>query len=227
MAESNSTTVIDRLVRELTRLPGIGRKTAQRLVFHLLKRSPDETEALARALLALREHVRACTHCFNFAESDECPICSDPRRDRTRICVVEEPVNVAALERAGGYRGLYHVLGGTLSPLAGVGPDDLHIRELVERIKAADAAAAPEFPGAGAGAGSTDQPPPAGGIVEVILATNPTVEGEATAIHIANVLKPLQKQITRIAMGLPVGGDLEYTDDVTLARALSGRRAVD
>jgi recombination protein RecR len=194
--------VIERLVSELMKLPGIGRKTAQRLVFHMLKRPPEQAEALARALLAVREQIRACATCFNLAEAERCAICSDPRREQGRICVVEEPANVTAIERTGAYKGLYHVLGGSLSPLAGVGPDDLRIRELVERVKA-------------------------GGVEEVILATNPTVEGEATAIHIARTLKGSGARLTRIAQGLPVGGDLEYADEVTLHRALEGRREVE
>jgi len=194
--------VIERLVSELMKLPGIGRKTAQRLVFHMLKRPPEQAEALARALLAVRERIRACATCFNLAEAERCAICSDPRREQGRICVVEEPANVTAIERTGAYKGLYHVLGGSLSPLAGVGPDDLRIRELVERVKA-------------------------GGVEEVILATNPTVEGEATAIHIARTLKGSGARLTRIAQGLPVGGDLEYADEVTLHRALEGRREVE
>jgi len=193
--------VIDRLVAELMRFPGIGRKTAQRLVFHLLKRPPEETEGLARALLAVREKVRTCATCFNLSESERCEICSDPRRDRSRICVVEEPANIAVIERTGAFRGLYHVLGGALSPLAGVGPEELHIAELLGRVGA-------------------------GEIEEVILATNPTVEGEATAMHIANVLRDSGARVTRIAQGLPVGADLEYTDEVTLHRALEGRREV-
>lgn len=193
---------IERLVGELTKLPGIGRKTAQRLVFHLLKRSPADTEALATALLAVRERVRTCSVCFNFSEAELCAVCADSKRDGTRICVVEEPANVAVIDRAAAYRGLYHVLGGALSPLAGVGPDDLHVRELLERVRV-------------------------GGIEEVILATNPTVEGEATAIHIAALLRPLGVRVTRIAQGIPVGSDLEYTDDVTLLKALEGRRDLD
>jgi recombination protein RecR len=194
--------VIEKLVAELMKLPGIGRKTAQRLVFHLLKRSPGEAEALARALLAVREQIRTCATCFNLAEADQCTICADPRRDRSQICVVEEPANVAAIERSGAFRGVFHVLGGALSPLAGIGPDDLHVRELSERVEA-------------------------GGVSEIVLATNPTVEGEATAMHIAQVLRGSGVRLTRLAQGLPVGGDLEYTDEVTLHRALEGRREVE
>ncbi len=201
---SEADTAIERLTAELMRLPGIGRKSAQRLVFHLLKRPAAEAQALAAALLAVRERVRACSVCFNFAEEELCAICADPGRDRSRICVVEEPANVGVLERSGAFRGLYHVLGGVLSPLSGVGSEDLHVRELVERVRGAE--------------------PP---VAEVVLATNPTVEGEATAIHVAAALKPAGVHVTRIAQGLPVGADLEYTDDVTLLRALQGRRDVD
>jgi len=190
---------LDRLVAELMRLPGIGRKTAQRLVFHLLKHSPEEAENLARALLAVRERIHACAECFNLSEGERCEICSDPRRERNRICVVEEPANVAVIERTGAYRGLYHVLGGTLSPLAGIGPGELHIEQLVARVAR-------------------------GGVEEVILATNPTVEGEATAMHIASTLSAAPLRVTRLAQGLPVGADLEYTDEVTLHRAIEGRR---
>lgn len=193
---------VERLVSELMRLPGIGRKTAQRLVFHLLKRPPEEAENLARALVAVRERIRACAECFNLSEGERCEICADPRRERNRICVVEEPANVAVLERTGAYRGLYHVLGGALSPLAGIGPAELHVDPLVERVGR-------------------------GGVEEVILATNPTVEGEATATHVASVLRSFGVRVTRLAQGLPVGADLEYTDEVTLHRALEGRRVIE
>ena len=201
---SEADTAIERLTAELMRLPGIGRKSAQRLVFHLLKRPATEAAALAEALTALRERVRACSVCFNFAEGELCSICSDAGRDRSRICVVEEPANVGVIERSGAFQGLYHVLGGVLSPLSGIGPEDLHVGELVERVRGAS--------------------PP---VAEVVLATNPTVEGEATAVHVAAALRSTGVRVTRIAQGLPVGADLEYTDDVTLLRALQGRRDVD
>jgi recombination protein RecR len=190
---------IERLILELTKLPGIGRKTAQRLSFHLLKTAPEEVEHLARALLELRQRVRFCRDCFNLSEEELCSVCADPRRDRGLLCVVEEPSNVLALERTGVFRGLYHVMGGALSPLRDVGPDELHMAELIERVKR-------------------------GGFTELILATNPDVEGEATAVYLARLLKPLGVNVTRLAQGLPAGGDLEFTDDLTLKRALEGRR---
>lgn len=190
---------VERAVAELCKLPGIGRKTAQRLVFHLLKSPPEEVQALADALTALREGVRLCSVCFNLADRELCPICGDPRRERGLICVVEEAANVMVVERTGAYRGLYHVLGGSLSPMRDVGPDDLRIRELAERVGR-------------------------GEVREVVLATNPNVEGEATAVYVSRLLKPLGVQVTRLAQGLPAGGDLEFTDDLTLRRAFEGRR---
>lgn len=192
---------IEGLVAELSRLPGIGRKTAIRLTYHLLKRSPEEIRRLATALDTVAERVHACARCGNLTEAEACEVCADPRRDRTLICVVEEASDIPAIERAAEFRGLYHVLGGRLSPLEGVGPDDLNIGALLGRIED--------------GGERT---------VEVIIATNPSVEGEATGIYLQKLLKPLGIRVTRIARGLPVGGDLEYADGVTIAEALAGRR---
>ena len=189
-----------RLVEALTRLPGIGRKTAQRLSFHLARSPRTEVEDLAEALRAMAERLRPCTRCFNLAEADLCPVCADPRRDASTICVVERASDLPAIERTG-YRGLYHVLGGALSPLGEIGPEDLAVEPLVERVRG-------------------------GGVHEVILACNPTVEGEATAHYLARALLPARVRVTRIAQGLPVGSDVEYTDQATLARALAGRREV-
>lgn len=190
---------LERLVGELARLPGVGRKTAQRFAFHLLKAPPAEVDALVASLVDLRTKLRLCATCFNIAEAESCPICADPRRDRGSVCVVEQAVNVLAIERTSSFAGLYHVLGGALSPLKDVGPEDLKIRELLDRIHSA-------------------------GIREVILATNPNVEGEATAVYLARLLKPLGVPTTRLAQGLPAGADLEFTDDVTLRRAFENRR---
>lgn len=190
-------TVLETAVVELSKLPGIGGKTAQRLAFYLLKVPRSEVEVLARALLALKDKIRSCSQCFNLTEGDPCAICANAKRDRTVICVVEEANDVLALEKTGEFRGLYHVLGGALSPMDGIGPDDLRVPELIRRLK--------------------------DGIAEVILATNPNTEGEATAIYLYNQMKPLDVKVSRIARGLPVGGDLEFTDEVTLSRALSGR----
>ncbi len=191
---------IERVIHELGKLPSVGRKTAQRLAFHLLKLAPEEVASLGQAILELRDRVGLCETCFNLADAERCPVCSDPRRDTTLLCVVEEPTNLVALERTGVYQGLYHVLGGSLSPLKDVGPDELRIKELVTRIHD-------------------------GEFVEVILATNPNVEGEATAVYIARLLQPVGVPVTRLAQGLPAGGDLEYTDDLTLRRAMEGRRS--
>ena len=190
---------LEQAVTALSKLPGIGRKTAQRLVFHLLKAPAGEAEELARAIGELRARIRLCARCFNLADAEACPICADPRRDETLVCVVEDAANVMALERGGAFRGLYHVLGGSISPLKDIGPDDLRVRELVERLRE-------------------------GTFREVILATNADVEGEATAVYLSRLLKPLGTQVTRLAQGLPAGGDLEFTDDLTLKRALDGRR---
>lgn len=191
--------VIDDLTSELARLPGIGRKTAQRLVFHLLRQPHDQSRRLAESLVALVDRVRTCERCRNLTESPLCDLCADPRRDGQLICVVEEASDIASIERAGEFRGLYHVLGGRLSPLDGVGPADLSIDALLARM-------APE------------------GVREVILATNPSLEGEATALYVQRQLAALSVRVTRIARGLPVGGDLEYADGVTIAQALSARR---
>jgi recombination protein RecR len=179
----------------------VGPKTAQRLAFHLLKQPPGEVEELAAALVELKARVLHCSHCFNITEQDPCRICDDPGRDGAVICVVEEPNDLLAMERTGEYRGRYHVLLGALSPLDGVGPDEIKVRELLQRVERE-------------------------GVREVILATNPNVEGDATALYLAKLLRPLGLSVTRIARGLPVGGDLEYADEVTLARALEGRRAM-
>jgi recombination protein RecR len=192
---------IEDLTGELARLPGIGRKTALRLTYHLLKQPPEQSRRLADALLALAERVRPCARCFNLTEEELCAICRDPRRDAALICAVEEAADIGAIERAGEFRGQYHVLGGRLSPLDGVTPDDLTIPQLVRRV--------------------------AGGEVrEVILATNPSLEGEATALYVQRQLAAYPLRVTRIARGLPVGGDLEYADGVTIAQALTARRAM-
>ncbi|HSY82271.1 MAG TPA: recombination mediator RecR [Gemmatimonadaceae bacterium] len=190
---------IDDLTIELAKLPGIGRKTALRLTYHLLKRPADQSRRLAEALLTLADRVRHCDRCHNLTEDAVCAICLDPRRDPSLMCVVEEAADIGAIERSGDYRGTYHVLGGRLSPLDGVGPDDLTIAALAKRVAA-------------------------GGIKEVIVATNPSLEGEATALYLQRQLVPLGVTVSRIARGLPVGGDLEYADGVTIAQALSARR---
>jgi recombination protein RecR len=191
---------VDNLVAQLTRLPGIGSRTAQRLAFHLLSAQRDEALALAGAIADVKERVRFCRDCGNLTEDELCGICLDPRRDRTVVCVVEQPVDVISLERTHEYRGLYHVLGGSLSPLDGVEPEHLRIDELLRRVTA-------------------------GEIAEVVLATNPNMTGEATAAYLADRLRG-RATVTRLASGLPVGGDLEYADEVTLGRALAGRREI-
>jgi recombination protein RecR len=192
---------IEDLTGELSRLPGIGRKTALRLTYHLLKQPPEQSRRLADSLVALAERVRPCARCFNLTEDELCSICRDPRRDAALICAVEEAADIGAIERAGEYRGQYHVLGGRLSPLDGVTPDDLTIPQLVHRVSG-------------------------GEVREVILATNPSLEGEATALYVQRQLAPYTLSVTRIARGLPVGGDLEYADGVTIAQALTARRAM-
>ena len=189
-----------RLIEELQRLPGIGPKGAQRLAFHILKTPRETTDRLADAVREVKERVTYCSSCNNITEADPCAFCSNPGRDRGVICVVEEPPNVAAIERTREFKGVYHVLMGALSPLQGIGPDDLKIKGLLARVS--------------------------NGVVEVILATNPNVEGEATAIYLARLLKPLGVKVTRIAMGVPVGSDLEYADEVTMHKAMEGRREV-
>jgi recombination protein RecR len=190
---------VARLIEALQRLPGIGPKTAQRLTFFMLKRPVAEVRDLAESLVAVKERIVSCSSCFNVTDQDPCRICGDPARDPALLCVVEEPNDLLAMERTGEYKGHYHVLLGALSPLEGIGPDDLKVRELLTRLEA-------------------------GGTTEVILATNPNVEGEATALYLVKLLRPLGVRITRIARGLPVGGDLEYADQVTLTKALEGRR---
>jgi recombination protein RecR len=187
------------LIDELAKLPGIGRKTAQRLAFHLLKIDAAAAKKLASSIVVMKDTVRFCPKCFNFAAEDLCEYCSDPRRDDAIVCVVEEAPDIVSIEKTGEFRGRYHVLGGAISPIDGIGPDDLHLQELLTRI-------------------SSD------GVREVIVATNPNVEGEATAMYLARLLVPVGVKVTRIASGLPVGGDLEYADEVTLGRALQGRR---
>ena len=190
---------ISRLIAELSRLPGIGQRTAQRLAFHLLRAEDDEALELAEAIREVKEKVGLCEACFNLAEGSRCRICEDGRRDRSLICVVEEPADVIPFERTGEFRGLYHVLGGALSPIDGIDPEDLKIAELLERVD--------------------------GEVSEVVLATNPTTTGEATALHIAEALRDREVTVTRLASGLPVGADLEHADEVTLGKALAGRRA--
>ena len=193
---------VEKLVDELTRLPGVGRKSAQRLAFHLLKVSRDEALSLAEAIRSIKEDVRSCSVCGNFTEDDPCLMCRDARRPRDVLCVVEQPMDVLAVEASGGFRGQYHVLRGALNPLEGIGPDDLRARELVERVKS-------------------------GEIKEIILATNPNPPGEATAHFLADLLNPFPVRVSRIARGIPVGGDLEYADQATLARAFEGRKEMD
>jgi recombination protein RecR len=197
---------VARLIESFSRLPGIGPKTAQRLTYHLLRAPDAEARALARALVAVRDEVVFCERCFNISDAPVCPICRDPGRDNGRLCVVEEPLDVLAIDRTGEYRGRYHVLHGAISPIDGIGPERLKIRELLARV---DEAAAE-----------------GNRVEEVILATNPTLEGEATAMYLNERLEGHVVSVTRIARGLPVGGDLEYADDVTLIRALQGRRAI-
>ncbi len=203
---------VEALVEQLTKLPTVGRKTAQRLTSYVLKMPREEVVELARALVAVKDRVKYCSVCFNVTDHDPCPLCASDRRDHATVCVVEEPNDVMALERAGEFRGVYHVLGGVISPLDGVGPDDLHVRELVARVAAS---LAPPEEGAAAAP-----------IQELILAMNPNVEGDTTAYYLSQLLKPFGVRITRIARGLPIGGDLEYADEATLMRALEGRNPV-
>ena len=194
--------VIQNLIDELGRLPGVGPKGAQRIAFHLLAADPEEARKLAAALLEVTERVKFCRTCGNVAEEDQCRICLDPRRDPSIICVVEEPKDVAAVEKIREYRGRYHVLGGAISPIDGIGPEELRIKELMTRLSD-------------------------GTVTELILATDPNLEGEATATYLARLVKPMDVRVTRPASGLPVGGDLEYADEVTLGRAFEGRRLLD
>ena len=189
---------LEKLIEEFSNFPGIGKKTAQRMAFFVLKQRKEESEALAQAILEVKSKVRYCTICFNITEDDPCAICQDVKKDRSTICVVEEANDVVALEKVNQYKGLYHVLGGVLSPLDGIGPEDLKVKELLSRLKDKQ-------------------------IKEVILATNPSTEGEATAIYLSKLIKPLGVKVTRIARGLPAGGELEYADQTTLANALEGR----
>ncbi len=197
----NSLRCVATLVKELSRLPGIGEKTAQRLAFYILKLSRVDAEALARSILEVKEKVRICSRCFNITEEDPCHICRDSGRTESQICVVEEPHDLLAIEKAGVFKGKYHVLQGSLSPLDGRGPDDIRVRELLARLKG-------------------------NGVDEVIIATNPNNDGEITAHYLVKVIKPLGVKITKIAQGIPMGGDLEYTDNVTVRRAVEGRREV-
>jgi recombination protein RecR len=190
---------IQDLVDELNRLPGIGPKSAQRLAFHIVKAASQDAKRLAEAIVQAKERVRFCRECFGVSEGELCRFCADPTRDTTVVCVVEEPKDVSALERTGAIKGRYHVLGGAISPMQGIGPDDLRVQELLDRVGR-------------------------NGVGEVILATNPNLEGNATAMYVAGLLKPLGVRVTRLASGLPVGGDLEYADEVTLGQALEGRR---
>lgn len=187
------------LIDEFAKLPGIGPKTAQRLTFHLLRRPDKSSEDLGKAAEKLKKDIQFCTVCCNFTDSEVCTVCSDASRDKSIVCVVSEPLDVVALEKSGSFKGLYHVLGGVISPVEGIGPDDLFIAQLLTRLKADE-------------------------VKEVIIATNPNLEGETTALYIQKLIQPIDVKITRIARGLPVGGDLEYADEITLSRALEGRR---
>lgn len=190
---------VERLITELSKLPSIGPKSAQRIAFHIVRSRPDDAYGLAEALKEVKERIKPCRRCFNLTEAEECGICRDARRDEAVICAVEDPYDIGSIERTGEYRGLYHVLGGALSPLDGIEPDDLRIAELVERVKTE-------------------------GTKEIVVATNPNTTGEATALYIAQEVEELPVRITALASGLPVGGDLEYADEVTLGRAFAGRR---
>ncbi len=194
--------VVQDLIDELGRLPGVGPKSAQRIAFHLVQADPADVRRLAHALTEVTDKVRFCSVCGNVCAEDLCMVCRDPRRDATAICVVEEPKDVVAVERTREFKGLYHVLGGAISPIEGVGPDDLRVRELLTRLAS-------------------------GEVTEIILATDPNLEGEATATYLARLLKPMGLRVTRLASGLPVGGDLEYADELTLGRAFEGRRLLD
>ncbi len=191
--------LLARLVKELVRLPGIGQKTAQRMAFHILKTDREEALRLADAIKAVKDGLAFCRQCRNIAEGELCVFCLDPKRDHSQVLVVEEPSTIYAIERAAGYKGLYHVLLGALSPLDGIGPSDIRVQELIERLKG-------------------------GGIKEVIVATNPTIEGEATSIYLTKVIRPFGVRVTRIAYGIPVGMDIEYADEVTLMKSIEGRR---
>lgn len=187
------------LIEELSKLPGVGPKTAQRLAFFILKASPDDAKKLARAIDEVKDKIRFCDECFNVTDAVKCDLCRDTGRDQAVICVVEEPRDIVALEKTGEFKGLYHVLQGAISPIDGIGPDDIRVKELLKRLDEKD-------------------------VREIVVATNPNIEGEATAMYLARLIKPLGIKVTRIASGLPVGGDLEYADEITLGRALEGRR---
>jgi recombination protein RecR len=192
---------IDQLIEALTKLPGIGRKTAARLTFHILRSSLSEAQALARAILDVKEKIRLCSTCFNLTDEDSCRVCQDEHRSKEMLCVVEGPNDLIAIENTGAFKGRYHVLHGALSPLEGVGPEDIKVKELMERLHREE-------------------------VAEVILATNPTVEGGATALYLTDLIRPLGIRVTRIAYGIPMGGEIEYSDGMTLSKALEGRREV-
>jgi recombination protein RecR len=189
---------LENLIEELTKFPGIGRKTAQRIAMFILKQPKEEVEKLVKAIIDVKEKIKYCLICFNITETDPCPICSNPKRDKSTICVVEEPMDVLAIEKTNEYNGVYHVLGGVINPLEGIGPEDLKIRELISRISA-------------------------GGVNEVIIALNPSVEGETTSMYVANLIKPFGVKVSRIARGLPIGTALEYADTATIVRAIENR----
>ncbi len=189
---------VEKLIEEFSQLPGIGPKTAERLTFYLLRSADSQIDELGRAVTQLKKNIRTCSICSNITETDPCLICSNTSRDNSLICVVEEPLDIVAIEKTGKYKGFYHVLGGVISPIEGIGPDELYVKELIERLKNKE-------------------------VKEVILATNPSIEGEATALYLQKLIRPKEVRITRIARGLPVGGDLEYADEITLVRALEGR----
>jgi recombination protein RecR len=198
---STYTPVVEDLIDKLAKLPGIGKKTAARLALHILRTSPDDAQALARSILRVKERIGLCRNCFNIAEGELCTICRNSQRDHSLVCVVEDPSDLMAIEQTGAFKGLYHVLHGAIAPLDGVGPQELKIAELLGRLQD-------------------------GGVAEVILATNPTVEGDATSLYLAKVIKPLGITVTRIAQGIPAGGDIEYVDSKTMTRSLEGRREV-
>ncbi|MFH1074249.1 MAG: recombination mediator RecR [Candidatus Firestonebacteria bacterium] len=199
--ERFSANSLEKLINELGKLPGIGPKSAQRLAYHILKSGKEDIENLSKAMAEVKEKVRYCSKCYNITESDPCPVCSSNKRNKNVICIVEEPLDILSLEKTGSFSGVYHVLMGSISPLDGIGPEDLKIKELLQRIE-------PEK------------------ISEVIIATNPDVEGEATALFLSKILKPLGVKVYRLALGIPMGASLEYTDEVTLARALEGKREI-
>ena len=192
---------ISRLIEEFSKLPGVGRKTAQRLAFHVINMNTNDVEALSKAIIEAKREIKYCSNCYNITDKDPCSICSNKSRDEDTICVVEDPRDVASLERARDFKGQYHVLHGVISPMDGVGPDMIKIRELIQRLSNQE-------------------------VKEIIVATNPTIEGEATAMYIARLIKPMGIKVTRIAHGLPVGGDIEYADEVTISKALEGRREI-